>query len=182
MLVLTVALAVLAAVCTAVIFGTDVLGAVVMRPAYAEIDDQAMVQIVGRSHRLGGQRLPVPGVVSVVAAALTTLSALIAGWLAAGLAAAVGLVLLLAWLVIFNRISLPINKVLIAASEAGETPPTPGRCRPAGTRSSPCARSCRAPHWSASAWRSPSPGAEGGLCVDGCAGTCGACRNRPERA
>ncbi|MFC5004967.1 DUF1772 domain-containing protein [Dactylosporangium cerinum] len=122
MLVLTVALAVLAAVCTAVIFGTDVLGAVVMRPAYAEIDDQAMVQIVGRSHRLGGQRLPVPGVVSVVAAALTTLSALIAGWLAAGLAAAVGLVLLLAWLVIFNRISLPINKVLIAASEAGETP------------------------------------------------------------
>ncbi|GAA3238876.1 DUF1772 domain-containing protein [Dactylosporangium siamense] len=122
MLVLTVALAVVAAVCTAVIFGTDVLGAVVMRPAYAEIDDEAMVQIVGRSHRLGGQRLPVPGVVSVVAAALTTGSALVAGWLAAGLAAAVGLVLLLAWLVIFNRISLPINKVLIAASEAGETP------------------------------------------------------------
>jgi hypothetical protein len=122
MIVLTVALAIVAAVCTAVIFGTDALTALVLRPAYAEIDDHAMVQIVGRSHRLGGQRLPVPGVVSVVAAALTTVSALVAGWLAAGLAAAAGLVLLLAWLVIFNRVSLPINKVLIAASDAGETP------------------------------------------------------------
>ena len=122
MIVLTVTLAIVAAICTAVIFGTDVLVALVMRPAYAELDDHAMVQIVGRSHRLGTQRLPVPGVVSVVAAALTTLSALVAGWLTAGLAAGAGLVLLLAWLVIFNRISLPINKVLIAASEAGETP------------------------------------------------------------
>ncbi|MEV4510699.1 DUF1772 domain-containing protein [Dactylosporangium sp. NPDC049525] len=122
MLALTIACAIVAAVCTAVIFGTDTLTALVLRPAYAEIDDHAMVQIVGRSHRLGGQRLPVPGVLSVVAAALTTVSALIAGWTAAGLTAAAGLVLLLAWLVIFNRISLPINKVLIAASDAGETP------------------------------------------------------------
>ncbi|WP_327000289.1 DUF1772 domain-containing protein [Dactylosporangium sp. NBC_01737] len=121
MIVLTVAFAIVAAVCTAVIFGTDALASLVLRPAYAEIDDRAMVQIVGRTHRLGGQRLPVPGALSIVAAALTTLSALIAGWLAAGLAAAAGLVLLLVWVVIFNRVSLPINKVFIAASGAGGT-------------------------------------------------------------
>lgn len=122
MIVLTIALATVAAVCTAVIFGTDAAAALVLRPAYAGIDDRALVQIVGRGHRFGGQRMPVPGVLSVVAAALTTLSALIAGWLPAGLAAAAGLVLLLTWLVIFNRVSLPINKVFIAASDAGETP------------------------------------------------------------
>jgi hypothetical protein len=120
---LAVTLATVAALCTAVIFGTDALTALVMRPAYAEIDDRSLVQIVGRTHRFGGQRLPIPGVGSVVAAAATVVIALLAGRPGAGIAAAAGLVLLLVWLVLFNRISLPINKVFIAASESGETPP-----------------------------------------------------------
>ena len=122
MSLLTVTLAIVAALCTAVIFGTDVLAALVMRPAFAEIDDRSLVQVVGRTHRFGNQRLPVAGVGSVVAAAGTTVVAFVAGRPGAGIAAACGLALLLVWLVLFNRISLPINKVFIAATEGGEIP------------------------------------------------------------
>ena len=114
--------AVLAVVCTAVIFGTDVLTAVVLRPALAEIDDHAMVQMTGRTHRYGGQRLPLPGVASVVAAAAAAVIAFLAGATGAGVAATIGLAALLVWLALFGRISAPINRVLIDASLAGATP------------------------------------------------------------
>jgi hypothetical protein len=122
MSLLTVTLAIVAVLCTAVIFGTDMLGALVMRPTYAEIDDRSMVQVVGRSHRFGNQRMPIAGIGSVVASAATTVVALIAGHSGAGIAAAAGLVLLLVWLVLFNRISLPINKTFIAAVDDGIVP------------------------------------------------------------
>jgi Domain of unknown function (DUF1772) len=120
---LAIVFAIAAALCTGVIFGTDALAALVLRPAYAEIDDRSLVQIVGRTHRFGGRRLPVPGVGSVVAAAAAVVFALVAHQPGAGIAAAAGLALLLVWLILFNRISLPINKVFIAASETGETMP-----------------------------------------------------------
>jgi hypothetical protein len=122
MSLLTVTLAIVAVLCTAVIFGTDVLATLVMRPAFAEIDDRSLVQIVGRTHRFGNQRLPVAGIGSVVTAAGTVVVAFIAGHAGAGIAAAAGLALLLVWLVLFSRISLPINKAFIAATEGGETP------------------------------------------------------------
>jgi len=40
----------------------------------------------------------------------------------AGVLAAIGLACLLVWLLLFNRISLPINNVLIAAAEADQVP------------------------------------------------------------
>ena len=115
-------LAIIAAMCTAVIFGIDVLAAVVLRPAFREVDNHTLVQITGRTHRFGNQRLPVPGIVSVVAAAATAVTAFVSGAPQAGVSAAAGLVFLLVWLLLFNRIALPINKTLIAASYAGETP------------------------------------------------------------
>ena len=115
-------LAIIAAMCTAVIFGIDVLAAVVLRPAFREVDNHTLVQITGRTHRFGNQRLPVPGIVSVVAAAATAVTAFVSGAPQAGGSAAAGLVFLLVWLLLFNRIALPINKTLIAASYAGETP------------------------------------------------------------
>src|SRR5262245_9356881 len=123
MLVAINTLAIVAALCTAVIFGIDVLAAVVLRPAFRELDDHTLVQITGRTHRLGNQRLPVPGILSVVAAAATTVVAFASGTPRAGIPAVIGLGLLLIWLVVFNRISLPINKTLIAASYADQTPP-----------------------------------------------------------
>ena len=115
-------LAIVAAMCTAVIFGIDVLAAVVLRPAFREVDNHTLVQVTGRTHRFGNQRLPLPGILSVIAAAATSLAAFAAGQPEVGAAAAAGLVFLLVWLILFNRIALPINKTLIAASYAGETP------------------------------------------------------------
>ncbi|HEY2792732.1 MAG TPA: DUF1772 domain-containing protein [Micromonosporaceae bacterium] len=112
----------LAALCTAVIFGTDVLGAVVMRPTYAEVDDRMLVQVTGRSHRYGNERMPVFGITSVIAAAATAVISLVLGHATSGVAAVIGLASLLIWLVLFNRISLPINKALIEASQADRVP------------------------------------------------------------
>lgn len=115
-------LATIAALCTAVIFGTDVLGAVVMRPTYAEVDDRTLVEVTGRSHKYGTARMPLPGIASVVGAAATAVVAFVAGNLAAGVFASIGLACLGVWLLLFNRISLPINKILIAAVDTGEAP------------------------------------------------------------
>ena len=122
MTVLLDILATAAALATAVIFGTDTLGALVMRPTYAAVDDATMTRVVGVAHRFGNARMPVPGILSVVAGAAATLTAFLAGHPAAGAAAGSALLLLLVWLVLFNRISLPINKVFIEAAEAGQVP------------------------------------------------------------
>ena len=116
-------LATVAALATAVIFGTDTLGALVMRPTYAAVDDATMTRVVGLSHRYGNARMPIPGILSVVAGAAAALTAFLIGRPAAGAAAGSALLLLLVWLVLFNRISLPINKVFIEAAEAGRVPP-----------------------------------------------------------
>jgi len=63
-----------------------------------------------------------PGILSVVAAIGATVAAFASGHAHAGIPAAAGLAFLLVWLVLFNRVALPINKTLIAASYAGETP------------------------------------------------------------
>jgi hypothetical protein len=120
--VLVDVLAIAAALATAVIFGTDTLGALVMRPTYAAVDDATMTRVVGVSHRFGNARMPIPGIVSVVAGAAAALTAFLIGRPAAGVAAGIALLLLLVWLVLFNRISLPINKVFIEAAEAGRVP------------------------------------------------------------
>lgn len=122
MTVLLDVLAIVAALATAVIFGTDTLGALVMRPTYAAVDDATMSRVVGLSHRYGNARMPVPGILSVVAGAAATLTAFLTGHPAATVAAGIALLLLLVWLVLFNRISLPINKVFIEAAEAGRVP------------------------------------------------------------
>ena len=89
---------------------------------YAEVDDRTLVDVTGRSHKYGTARMPLPGIASVVGAAATAVVAFIAGNVAAGVFASIGLACLGVWLVLFNRISLPINKILIAAVDAGETP------------------------------------------------------------
>jgi hypothetical protein len=120
--VLVDVLAIAAALATAVIFGTDMLGALVMRPTYAAVDDATMTRVVGVSHRYGNARMPVAGILSVVAGAAAGLTAFLTGRTAAGVAAAIAVILLLVWLVLFNRISLPINKAFIEAAEAGQVP------------------------------------------------------------
>jgi hypothetical protein len=106
----------------AVIFGTDVLAAVVLRAVYAGVDDRTLVQAVGRGHHFGDRRLPIAGILGVVFSAITALLAFLEGTPAPGALAAAALLLLVGWLALFTRIAKPINVRLSAAALADEVP------------------------------------------------------------
>jgi hypothetical protein len=114
--------ALLAVLGTAVVYGTDVFCAMVQRPALAAVDDQALVAVMGNVHRYGDRRMPIPGVVGLIAAATSVaLSALAGRWIEA-VPAAVAVALLLTWLVLYARISAPINRQLTAAAHVHDVP------------------------------------------------------------
>jgi hypothetical protein len=112
--------ALIAVLGTAVVYGTDVFCAMVQRPALARVDDRALVAVMGNVHRYGDRRMPVPGVLGVVAAALSVALAGMSGrWVEAG-AAGVAVGLLVVWLVLYLRASAPINRQLTAAADLAE--------------------------------------------------------------
>lgn len=115
--------ALIAVMGNAVVYGTDVFCAMVLRPALARVDDRALCAVTGFVHRYGDRRMPVPGAIGVVAAAATTaLAALGAHW-AQAVSAGIAVVLLLAWLLLYLRVSAPINRQLTAAADKGEVLP-----------------------------------------------------------
>lgn len=101
-----------------IIYGTDVFSAIVLRPALALVDDRTLVSIMGRVHDFGDRKLRVPGVATI----LGTVVVAWAGHLAATVAGAIAVVALACWLIIYARISAPINSRLTAASQRDETP------------------------------------------------------------
>lgn len=108
---------------TAVVYGTDVFCAMVLRPALAKVDDAALVAVMGNVHRYGDSRMPAPGVVGVVAsAAAVALAVVDAQWFRVA-ASGVALLLLVVWLVVYARVSAPINRQLTAAADEGRTLP-----------------------------------------------------------
>ena len=115
--------ALIAVMGTAVVYGTDVFCAVVLRPALARVDDRALGAVTGFVHRYGDRRMPVPGAIGVVAAAASTALAALAGHWAQAIAAGVAVVLLLVWLVLYTRVSAPINRQLTAAADSDQLLP-----------------------------------------------------------
>src|SRR5689334_23813733 len=107
----------------AVIYGTDVFCAIVQRPALALVDDRTLTSVMGRVHQYGDRRLPVPGALSVIAAAAVAVTAAIAGRAAAAAAAGAAVAVLAVWLIIYLRISAPVNRTLTAAAASGQIPP-----------------------------------------------------------
>ena len=102
----------------AVVYGTDVFCAIVMRPALASVDDNALVAVTGNVHRYGDRRMPVPWVLGFLAAAVSgVLAAVTAHWTQA-IAAGAAVVLLSIWLVLYTQVSAPINRQLTAAADA----------------------------------------------------------------
>lgn len=122
MLIATAITATVALLGIAVIFGADVVAAVVLRPTYARVDDRTLVQAVGGGHHFGDKRLPIAGILGVVCTALTAALAFIMGQTIPGVLAAIALLLLLIWLMMFARISKPINARLSAAALADDVP------------------------------------------------------------
>ncbi len=115
--------ALIAVLGTAVVYGTDVFCAMVQRPALAAIDDRTLVAVMGNVHRYGDRRMPLPGVVGILATATSAALAAAAGNWAQATPAATALALLVVWLVLYARISKPINRQLAAAAATCDIPP-----------------------------------------------------------
>ena len=97
------------------VYGTDVFCAMVQRPALARIDDRALLAVMGNIHRYGDQRMPLPGVLGLVATAISAVFAATAGHWTQAVAAGVAVGLLVVWLLIYLRVSAPVNHQLTAA-------------------------------------------------------------------
>ncbi|MCV7176780.1 DUF1772 domain-containing protein [Mycolicibacterium sphagni] len=118
---LTRVAALIAVLGTAVVYGTDVFCAIVLRPALASVDDATLIVVMGRVHRYGDRRMPVPGVLGVVATAASTALAAVAAHWAQAIVAGAALVLLVVWLALYTRVSAPINRQMTAAADAGQS-------------------------------------------------------------
>jgi hypothetical protein len=69
----------LAILANAVIYGTDVFGAIIQRPAIAAVDDRTLTQVMGHIHRVADRRLAVFSIGGLIAAAVTAALAAAAG-------------------------------------------------------------------------------------------------------
>jgi hypothetical protein len=116
---LAIATAVVGILSGAIIYGTDLFCALVVRPAASGAADASVADLIGRIHEYGDRRLPVPGVVSIIAAGLAVA---VSDGVPAHIGAGVALITLLAWLAIYLRVSAPINKRLRAAAVAYTVP------------------------------------------------------------
>lgn len=114
--------ALVAILATGVVYGTDVFCALVQRSALARVDDTTLTAIMGNLHRFADRRMPVPGALGIVAAAVAGVLAAVAGRGTAAVAAGLALLLMVLWLVLYVRISAPINRRLTAAADTHETP------------------------------------------------------------
>jgi len=61
----------LAILANAVIYGTDVFGAIIQRPAIAAVDDLTLTQVMGHIHRVADRRLAAFSIGGLIAAAVT---------------------------------------------------------------------------------------------------------------
>lgn len=114
--------ALLAIVGTGVVYGTDTFCALVQRPALARVDDVTLTAIMGNIHRYGDRRMPAPGILGLLAAAVASALAAVAGHPAESGLAGAAFLLLVGWTVLYLRISAPINRILTTAADAHETP------------------------------------------------------------
>jgi hypothetical protein len=107
---------------TAVVYGTDVFCAVVQRPALAVVDDRALVAVMGNVHHYGDRRMRVPGVLGGVAAIASAALFAVAGQWPQTTTAVCAVAILLAWIVLYARISAPINRQLTQAARSRQVP------------------------------------------------------------
>jgi hypothetical protein len=110
-------LAVIGVLGIGVVYGTDVFGAIVQRPALARIDDRALLAVMGNIHRYGDRRMPIPGVLGLLAAAISAAFFAASGrWVQAG-AAGVAVGVFLVWLAFYLRVAKPINQQQTAGAD-----------------------------------------------------------------
>ncbi|HEX4087615.1 MAG TPA: hypothetical protein VHZ33_02800 [Trebonia sp.] len=112
----------LAILANAVIYGTDVFGAIVQRPAIAAVDDRTLTQSLGHIHRVADRRLKLITIGGLVAAIATTaLAAAGRHWVAAA-GGAVATLAVISFIAIYTQIAKPVNTALTAAALADRVP------------------------------------------------------------
>jgi hypothetical protein len=115
-------LAGLAILANAVIYGIDVFGAIVLRPAIAAVDDRTLTQLLGHVHRIADRRIAAISIGGLIAAVATAaLAAASRHWVstAAGALATLALIIFAG---VYTRISKPVNTALTAAAVADRVP------------------------------------------------------------
>jgi Domain of unknown function (DUF1772) len=115
-------LAGIAILANAVVYGTDVFGAIVLRPAIAAVDDRTLTQLLGHIHRVADRRFPPIGASGLVAALATAAVAAASGHATSAVAGALAALALIIFLVIYGRVSKPVNTALTAAAVADRVP------------------------------------------------------------
>ena len=115
-------LAGLAIFANAVIYGTDVFGAIVLRPAIGAVDDRTLTQVLGHVHRIADRRLAAISVGGLIAAVATAVLAAAGGHWVSTAAGAVAALALITFAGVYTRISKPVNTALTAAALAHRVP------------------------------------------------------------
>ena len=115
-------LAGLAILANAVIYGTDVFGAIVLRPAIAAVDDRTLTQLLGHIHRIADIRLRNITVVGLVTAVATAAVAAASGHWVSAAAGGLTTLALIIFIGVYNRVSKPVNTALTAAALVDQVP------------------------------------------------------------
>ena len=115
-------LAGLAILANGVIYGTDVFGAIVLRPAIAAVDDRTLTQLLGHIHRIADVRLRNITVVGLITAIATAAVAAASGHWVSAAAGALATLAVIAFIAVYNRVSKPVNTTLTAAALADKVP------------------------------------------------------------
>ena len=115
-------IAVLAILATAVIYGTDVFGAIVQRPAIAAVDDRTLTQSLGHIHQIADVRFKAIGIGGLIAAIATAALAAATGHWVSAAAGALATLALLVFLAVYTRVAKPVNTALTAAALADRVP------------------------------------------------------------
>jgi hypothetical protein len=112
----------LAILANAVIYGTDVFGAIILRPAIAAVDDRTLTQLLGHIHRIADRRFAAIGIGGLIATVATVALAAATGHWVSTAAGAIATLALITFLAIYNRVSKPVNTALTAAALADRVP------------------------------------------------------------
>lgn len=123
---MSVAVQILAAVAVltnAVVYGTDILAALVMRSVYRRLDDTTMTLSAGWGHYYADLRMPPVGITGLATALLASVLAAVGGHLVPAVAAGIAVLALITWLVLYALIAKPVNTAQKAAAQADVTPP-----------------------------------------------------------
>jgi Domain of unknown function (DUF1772) len=112
----------LAILANAVIYGTDVFGAIVQRPAIAAVDDRTLTQSLGQIHRVADRRLKAVTICGLIAALATAAIAAVGGHWVATAGGALAALAVIIFIAIYTQVAKPVNTALTAAALADRVP------------------------------------------------------------